>query len=43
MDVGAFLGYYACYAPALFSSREEVYAVESNPLHAAKSCCEHVG
>jgi FkbM family methyltransferase len=34
MDVGAFLGYYACYASALFSDREEVYAVESNPLYA---------
>jgi FkbM family methyltransferase len=34
MDVGAFLGYYACYASALFGGREEVYAIESNPLFA---------
>ena len=34
MDVGAFLGYYACYASALFGDREQVYAVESNPLFA---------
>jgi FkbM family methyltransferase len=34
MDVGAFLGYYACYASALFGGRQEVHAIESNPLYA---------
>ena len=34
MDIGAHLGYYACYVSALFAGREEVYAVESNPLYA---------
>lgn len=34
MDVGAFLGYYALYVSALLGGREEVYAVESNPLYA---------
>ena len=34
MDIGAFLGYYACYASALFGGRQEVYAIESNPLFA---------
>jgi FkbM family methyltransferase len=34
MDIGAFLGYYACYASALFGGRREVHAIESNPLYA---------
>ena len=34
MDPGAFLGYYACYASALLGGREEVHAIESNPLYA---------
>jgi FkbM family methyltransferase len=34
MDIGAFLGYYACYASALLDSRHEVHAIESNPLFA---------
>jgi FkbM family methyltransferase len=33
MDIGAFLGYYACYASALLGG-EEVFAIESNPLYA---------
>ena len=31
MDVGAFMGEYACYAAALLGDREDTYAVESNP------------
>jgi FkbM family methyltransferase len=34
MDIGAFMGYYACYASALLGGRQEVYAIESNPLYA---------
>jgi FkbM family methyltransferase len=34
MDIGAFLGYYACYASALTGNRQMVYAIESNPLFA---------
>ena len=34
MDIGAFLGYYACYVSALLDSRHEVHAIESNPLFA---------
>ena len=34
MDVGAFLGYYACYVSSLFGGKQEVYAIESNPLYA---------
>ena len=34
MDIGAFLGYYACYASALLGGRQEVHAIESNPLYA---------
>ena len=34
MDIGAHLGYYACYVSALFDGREEVHAIESNPLYA---------
>ena len=34
LDVGAFMGLYACYASALLGGRQEVYAVESNPLYA---------
>ena len=34
MDIGAFLGYYACYASALLGGRQEVHAIESNPLFA---------
>jgi FkbM family methyltransferase len=33
IDIGAHLGYYACYVSALFSGQQEVYAVESNPLY----------
>jgi FkbM family methyltransferase len=34
MDIGAHVAYYACYVSGLFGGREEVYAVESNPLYA---------
>ena len=34
MDIGACLGFYACYASALFGGRQEVHAIESNPLYA---------
>jgi FkbM family methyltransferase len=34
MDIGAFLGYYACYVSAFLDSRHEVHAIESNPLFA---------
>lgn len=34
MDIGAYMGYYACYVSALFGGRQEVYAIESNPLYA---------
>jgi len=34
MDIGAFLGYYACYASALFGGRQQIHAIESNPLYA---------
>ena len=34
MDIGAFLGYYACYASALLCDQQEVHAIESNPLFA---------
>jgi len=34
MDLGAYLGYYACYVSAWFGGSREVYAVESNPLYA---------
>jgi len=34
MDIGAFLGYYACYVSALLGGRQEVHAIESNPLYA---------
>jgi FkbM family methyltransferase len=33
MDIGAFMGLYACYASALLGDRQEVYAIESNPLY----------
>jgi FkbM family methyltransferase len=35
MDVGAFMGHYACYAAALLGDEEETYAVESNPEYCA--------
>jgi FkbM family methyltransferase len=35
MDVGAFMGHYACYAAALLGDTEDVYAVESNPHYHA--------
>jgi FkbM family methyltransferase len=35
MDIGAFMGLYACYASALLGGRQEVYAIESNPLYAS--------
>ncbi len=31
MDVGAFMGYYACYVSAYLKDKSPVYAVESNP------------
>jgi FkbM family methyltransferase len=31
MDIGAFMGHYACYAAALLGDEEATYAVESNP------------
>ena len=34
MDIGAFLGYYACYVSALLDCCHEVHAIESNPLFA---------
>jgi FkbM family methyltransferase len=34
MDIGAYFGFYACYASALFGARQEVHAIESNPLYA---------
>jgi FkbM family methyltransferase len=34
MDVGAFLGHYACYVSALLESCHEVLAIESNPVFA---------
>ena len=34
MDIGAFLGYYACYVSALLDRRHDVLAIESNPLFA---------
>jgi FkbM family methyltransferase len=33
MDVGAFMGHYACYAAALLGDKAETYAVESNPRY----------
>jgi FkbM family methyltransferase len=35
MDVGAFMGHYACYAAALLGDEEPTYAVESNPDYCA--------
>lgn len=35
MDVGAYLGYFATYVSAVFGGRQDVYAVESNPVYAA--------
>jgi FkbM family methyltransferase len=35
MDIGAFVGHYACYATALLGDREETYAIESNPRYYA--------
>lgn len=35
MDLGAFFGYYACYASALLRGESPVFAVESNPAYAA--------
>jgi FkbM family methyltransferase len=34
MDIGAFVGHYACYASALLDDRHEVLAIESNPIYA---------
>ncbi|TMC49214.1 MAG: FkbM family methyltransferase [Chloroflexi bacterium] len=33
IDVGAFMGHYACYATALLGDKEETYAIESNPQY----------
>src|SRR5205085_4065496 len=35
MDVGAFMGHYACYATALLDDSEDTYTVESNPQYYA--------
>lgn len=35
IDIGAFMGHYACYAAALLQDREETYAIESNPRYCA--------
>jgi FkbM family methyltransferase len=35
MDIGAYLGYFACYASALLGKDAEVCAIESNPIFAA--------
>src|SRR6185295_17074078 len=36
IDIGAFMGHYACYAAALLGDRTATYAIESNPrYHAA--------
>ena len=35
IDIGAFMGHYACYATALLGDREETYAIESNPHYYA--------
>lgn len=35
MDVGAFMGYYACYVAALLGDRSSIFAVESNPNYSA--------
>ncbi len=32
MDIGAFVGYFTCYAAALLGDRQPVWAVESNPV-----------
>jgi FkbM family methyltransferase len=32
MDVGAFMGYFTCYAAALLKDQRSVFAVESNPV-----------
>ncbi len=32
VDIGAFIGYFTCYAAALLRDRQPVYAVESNPV-----------
>jgi FkbM family methyltransferase len=32
MDIGAFVGYFTCFAAALLEDRQPVWAVESNPL-----------
>ncbi len=33
MDLGSYMGYYACYVAALQCDKEKVYAVESNPAY----------
>jgi FkbM family methyltransferase len=38
MDVGAYLGYYACYVSALLDGRQDVYAVESNAVYSNALC-----
>jgi FkbM family methyltransferase len=35
MDIGAFMGYFTCYAAALLRDRRPVFAVESNPVFCA--------
>ena len=35
MDIGAFVGYFTCYAAALLGDRRPVWAVESNPIFCA--------
>ena len=34
MDIGAYMGYYACYVAELLGDGHPVYAVESNPIYA---------
>jgi FkbM family methyltransferase len=35
VDIGAFMGHYACYVAALTGDQSEVYAIESNPRYCA--------
>jgi len=35
IDIGAFMGHYACYVAALTGDHSEVYAIESNPRYCA--------
>ena len=35
MDIGSYMGHYACYAAALLADSDDVYAIESNPRYFA--------